>query len=125
MREAKQQGATLLGIVNAGRLDDRPRDRRRRLPARRPEIGVASTKAFTSQVVVLAMLTVHLGRLRGTLTPSRGREIVRALGRLPEQVAEILELEPAIRSSPRSTRTTRTSSTSAAATTSRPRSRAR
>jgi glucosamine--fructose-6-phosphate aminotransferase (isomerizing) len=42
-------------------------------------------------------MTVHLGRLRGTLSASRGREIVRSLGRLPEQVAEILELDPAIR----------------------------
>jgi glutamine---fructose-6-phosphate transaminase (isomerizing) len=62
-----------------------------------PEIGVASTKAFTSQVVVLAMMTVHLGRLRGTLTASRGREIVRALHALPEQIASILEMDPAIR----------------------------
>jgi glutamine---fructose-6-phosphate transaminase (isomerizing) len=62
-----------------------------------PEIGVASTKAFTSQVVVLAMMTVHLGRLRGTLSASRGREIVRALQQLPEQVAHLLELDDAIK----------------------------
>lgn len=97
MREAKQQGATLLGIVNAvGSTIARETDAGVYLHAG-PEIGVASTKAFTSQVVVLAMLTVHLGRLRGTLSASRGREIVRALGRLPEQVAEILEADDAIR----------------------------
>jgi glucosamine--fructose-6-phosphate aminotransferase (isomerizing) len=97
MREAKQQGATVLGIVNAvGSTIARETDAGVYLHAG-PEIGVASTKAFTSQVVVLAMVTVHLGRLRGTLTASRGREIVRALRRLPEQVGEILELEPAIR----------------------------
>jgi glutamine---fructose-6-phosphate transaminase (isomerizing) len=56
---------------------------------------------------------------------SRGREIVRALGRMPEQVAEILEMDRPSGSSPRSTRTTRTSSTSGAATTSRPRWRGR
>jgi glutamine---fructose-6-phosphate transaminase (isomerizing) len=97
MREAKQQGATCLGIVNAvGSTIARETDAGVYLHAK-PEIGVASTKAFTSQVEVLAMLTVHLGRLRGALPASRGREIVRALGRLPDQVAEILEMEPAIR----------------------------
>jgi glucosamine--fructose-6-phosphate aminotransferase (isomerizing) len=97
MREAKQQGATCLGVVNAvGSTIARETDAGVYLHAG-PEIGVASTKAFTSQVVVLAMITVHLGRLRGTLSASRGREIVRALGRLPEQVAEILELDDAVK----------------------------
>ena len=97
MREAKQQGALALGIVNAvGSTIARETDAGIYLHAG-PEIGVASTKAFTSQVVVLAMLTVHLGRLRGTLPPARAREIVRALAHLPEQVAEILTLDPQIR----------------------------
>jgi glucosamine--fructose-6-phosphate aminotransferase (isomerizing) len=95
MREAKQQGATCLGIVNAvGSTIARETDAGIYLHAG-PEIGVASTKAFTSQVAVLAMLTVHLGRLRGTLSVSRGREIVKALERLPEQVAVILEQDAA------------------------------
>ncbi len=97
LREAKLEGATALGIVNAvGSTIARETDAGIYLHAG-PEIGVASTKAFTSQVVVLAMLTVYLGRLRGTLTASRGREIVHALGRLPDQVAEILALDPLIR----------------------------
>jgi glutamine---fructose-6-phosphate transaminase (isomerizing) len=97
MREAKQQGATALGVVNAvGSTIARETDAGVYLHAG-PEIGVASTKAFTSQVVVLGLITVHLGRLRGTLTPSRAKEIVRALSHVPEQVGEILELEPAIR----------------------------
>ncbi|HEX8319580.1 glutamine--fructose-6-phosphate transaminase (isomerizing) [Longimicrobium sp.] len=97
MREAKQQGATTLGIVNAvGSTIARETDAGVYLHAG-PEIGVASTKAFTSQVVVLAMITIHLGRLRGTLSQSRAREIVRALRQLPEQVAEILKTEDEIR----------------------------
>jgi glutamine---fructose-6-phosphate transaminase (isomerizing) len=97
MREAKQQGATTLGIVNAvGSTIPRETDAGVYLHAG-PEIGVASTKAFTSQVVVLAMITVHLGRLRGTLTQSRGREIVRALRQLPEQVAQILKMDDEIK----------------------------
>jgi glucosamine--fructose-6-phosphate aminotransferase (isomerizing) len=97
MREAKQQGATTLGIVNAvGGTIPRETDAGVYLHAG-PEIGVASTKAFTSQVVVLAMMTIHLGRLRGTLTASRGREIVRALRNLPDQVAAILKKDDEIR----------------------------
>jgi glucosamine--fructose-6-phosphate aminotransferase (isomerizing) len=97
MREARSQGATTLGIVNAvGSTIARETDAGVYLHAG-PEIGVASTKAFTSQVVVLAMMTIHLGRLRGTLTASRGREIVRALQQLPEQVARLLEQDDEIR----------------------------
>jgi glutamine---fructose-6-phosphate transaminase (isomerizing) len=97
LREAKQQGATALGIVNVvGSTIARETDAGVYLHAG-PEIGVASTKAFTSQVIVLAMITVHMGRLRGSLAPSRAREIVRALSRLPEQVSEILELDDAIK----------------------------
>jgi glucosamine--fructose-6-phosphate aminotransferase (isomerizing) len=55
-----------------------------------PEIGVASTKAFTSQVVVEMLLTMHLAKLRfGRFEP--GREIARALLKLPEQIQGILE----------------------------------
>ena len=97
MREARQQGSTTLGIVNAvGSTIARETDAGVYLHAG-PEIGVASTKAFTSQVVVLAMMTIHLGRLRGTLTASRGRELVRALQQLPEQVARLLEHEDEIK----------------------------
>jgi glucosamine--fructose-6-phosphate aminotransferase (isomerizing) len=97
MRESKSQGSTTLGIVNAvGSTIARETDAGVYLHAG-PEIGVASTKAFTSQVVVLAMMTIHLGRLRGTLTASRGREIVRALQQLPEQVARLLEHEEEIK----------------------------
>ena len=93
MREARQQGATALGIVNVvGSTIARETDAGVYLHAG-PEIGVASTKAFTSQVVVLAMMTIHLGRLRGTLSQSRGRELVRALRQLPEQVAKILKMD--------------------------------
>jgi glucosamine--fructose-6-phosphate aminotransferase (isomerizing) len=97
MREAKQSGAVALGIVNqVGSTIARETDAGIYLHAG-PEIGVASTKAFTSQVEVLAMLTIHLGRLRGTLPAARAREIVIALNRLPDQVAEILANDEHIR----------------------------
>lgn len=97
LREAKQQGATALGVVNVvGSTIARETDAGVYLHAG-PEIGVASTKAFTSQVVVMAMITINLGRLRGTLAPARAREIVRALSRLPDQVADILETDDALK----------------------------
>jgi glucosamine--fructose-6-phosphate aminotransferase (isomerizing) len=90
LREAKNQGATTLGIVNVvGSTIARETDAGVYLHAG-PEVGVASTKAFTSQVAVLVMLTVYLGRLRETLSPSRGREIVRGLQQIPEQVRQVL-----------------------------------
>jgi len=58
-----------------------------------PEIGVASTKAFTSQIVALALFTLYLGRRRH-LSILQGRELVAALRALPDQVAQTLALEP-------------------------------
>ncbi|HSM61615.1 MAG TPA: SIS domain-containing protein, partial [Longimicrobiales bacterium] len=61
-----------------------------------PEIGVASTKAFTSQMVALALFTLHMGRRRH-LSVVQGRELVQALVALPDQVAQVLELNDEIR----------------------------
>ncbi|MDR1436053.1 MAG: glutamine--fructose-6-phosphate transaminase (isomerizing) [Puniceicoccales bacterium] len=62
-----------------------------------PEIGVAATKTFTSQVCLMAMLAIHLGRLRD-LSCEDGTEMVDALQRLPSLVEEALELDDAVRS---------------------------
>src|SRR3989454_1321379 len=89
LREAKRRGARTLGLINVvGSTIAREVDGGIYLHAG-PEIGVASTKAFTCQIVALALLTLHLGRLR-SLSVLQGREVVRALRRLPEQVAEVL-----------------------------------
>jgi glucosamine--fructose-6-phosphate aminotransferase (isomerizing) len=58
-----------------------------------PEIGVASTKAFTTQLVALVLLTLHLGRVRGTLEVDARRAVVDALVNLPRQVEACLELD--------------------------------
>src|SRR5207249_3742540 len=70
----------------------------RRVPARgaRPEIGVASTKAFTSQVTVLLLLMLHLGRLR-VMSRDTGRAIVEELEEIPGKIRAILDAAPAIR----------------------------
>ena len=57
-----------------------------------PEIGVASTKAFTGQVTVLAMLAVSVGQLRGTVTPAHVAEIARQIDELPDIIAHTLKL---------------------------------
>jgi glucosamine--fructose-6-phosphate aminotransferase (isomerizing) len=90
LKEAKQRGARTLGIVNVvGSTIAREVDGGTYTHAG-PEIGVASTKAFTSQVLALAMFTLRLGRLRA-LSVLQGREIVRALRRLPGQAAMVLD----------------------------------
>jgi glutamine---fructose-6-phosphate transaminase (isomerizing) len=97
MREAKEHGAKVLGIVNVvGSTIAREAHGGIYLHAG-PEIGVASTKAFTSQVVALTLFTVRMGRLRGALTAEQGREILHALRELPDKVEQVLELNDAIR----------------------------
>jgi len=96
LREAKQRGAKVMGIVNVvGSTIARESDFGIYLHAG-PEIGVASTKAFTSQVVVLALFTILMARLR-SMSILQGRELVAALQRLPDQVEQVLELNEAIR----------------------------
>jgi glutamine---fructose-6-phosphate transaminase (isomerizing) len=90
MREAQRRGVRTLGIVNVvGSTIARDAAAGIYLHAG-PEIGVASTKAFTSQVVALALLTLKMGRLR-QLSPLRGREIIDALQALPAQIQAILD----------------------------------
>jgi glucosamine--fructose-6-phosphate aminotransferase (isomerizing) len=93
LREAKRRGARTLGIVNVvGSTIAREVDGGIYLHAG-PEIGVASTKAFTSQIAALALLTLKLGRLR-SLSILQGREVVRALLRLPGQITRVLARAP-------------------------------
>ncbi|MHB0963859.1 MAG: glutamine--fructose-6-phosphate transaminase (isomerizing) [Gemmatimonadaceae bacterium] len=89
MREAKRRGARTLGLVNVvGSTIAREDDGGVYLHAG-PEIGVASTKAFTSQVVALALFALKLARKRG-LSVTRGMELARALHNLPQQIREVL-----------------------------------
>jgi glucosamine--fructose-6-phosphate aminotransferase (isomerizing) len=90
MREAKRRGARTLGLVNVvGSTIAREDDGGIYLHAG-PEIGVASTKAFTSQVIALALLTLKLGRLRN-MSVVQGREVAQAMEALPDQIQQILD----------------------------------
>jgi len=96
LEEASARGATTMGIVNVvGSSIARKTDFGIYLHAG-PEIGVASTKAFTGQIVALALFTLYLGRRRN-LSILQGRELVAALQKLPDQVAETLALGPLTR----------------------------
>ena len=90
MREAKRRGAKKLGLVNVvGSTIAREDDGGVYLHAG-PEIGVASTKAFTSQVVALALFTLKLARKRD-LSVVRGHEIAQAMHNLPAQIQQVLD----------------------------------
>ena len=89
MREAKRKGATVLGIVNVvGSTLARESDGGVYVHAG-PEIGVASTKAFTSQLTVISLIALMLARQRG-MSKEDGMVLARELDSLPEKVRAVL-----------------------------------
>ncbi len=97
VREAKEKGSLTLGIVNAvGSTIARETDAGVYNHIG-PEISVASTKAFTSQVTILALLTIMLGRQR-QMSLVTGQRIVKELLALPEKIKKVLELNDQIKS---------------------------
>jgi glucosamine--fructose-6-phosphate aminotransferase (isomerizing) len=96
MREAKNCGATVLGLVNVvGSTIARESEGGVYLHAG-PEIGVASTKAFTAQVIVQALVANLLGRMR-QLSVQQGQEMIQAIERIPDQVEQILNNDTVIK----------------------------
>ncbi len=90
VREAKHKRSKVFGICNTvGSSIARETDAGVYLHAG-PEIGVASTKAFTSQITVLALITLLLGRIR-SVSSSRGRKLVEELKSIPDKVEKSLE----------------------------------
>ncbi|HEU0036270.1 MAG TPA: glutamine--fructose-6-phosphate transaminase (isomerizing) [Kofleriaceae bacterium] len=91
IREAKKKGAQVLAISNVvessiPRLADYSF-----YTHAGPEIGVASTKAFTTQLVGIALLAIYLGRRTGTLTKERARELLAELVQLPNKMRDVVE----------------------------------
>ncbi|MGQ0703404.1 MAG: glutamine--fructose-6-phosphate transaminase (isomerizing) [Gemmatimonadales bacterium] len=96
VREAKRRGAVTIGLVNVvGSSIAREVQGGLYLRAG-PEIGVASTKAFNSQVAALAMVALKLGRLRGGLSLLQGRQLIQALRALPAQMRQVLDRAPEV-----------------------------
>jgi glucosamine--fructose-6-phosphate aminotransferase (isomerizing) len=97
MREAKARGALTLAVVNVpgstiAREVDTPV-----FTHAGPEVGVASTKAFTAQLVVLYLLAVNLGHANGTLSSEAASDRLQHLARVPKMLEEILAAEESIR----------------------------
>jgi len=93
LRYCKQQGQHLAAIVN---VPDSTISRESDIVWRTyagPEIGVASTKAFTCQLTVLACLAIFAGRQRGTLSQNDEREMIAALSKVPRHINTIFEQE--------------------------------
>ncbi|MCG8328150.1 MAG: glutamine--fructose-6-phosphate transaminase (isomerizing) [Chitinophagales bacterium] len=94
---AKSKGAMIYGIVNmVGSSIARMTDAGSYIHAG-PEIGVASTKAFTGQVSLLSMMALSLAQKRGTISQSRFQQLVNELALIPEKVAKVLEYEEQIK----------------------------
>jgi glucosamine--fructose-6-phosphate aminotransferase (isomerizing) len=88
---AKENGALVFGIVNGvGSSIARESDTGVYIHVG-PEIGVASTKAFTGQVVVLSMLSIALGHALGTVTDKEYSEYIAELATIPEKIQKVLE----------------------------------
>ncbi|MGE0063049.1 MAG: glutamine--fructose-6-phosphate transaminase (isomerizing) [Xanthobacteraceae bacterium] len=96
LRYAKEHQQNILSVVNVT-TSTIARDSDVVMPTLAgPEIGVASTKAFTCQLAALACLAVAAGRARGVLSEADERKLVRALVEVPRLMAEALKLEPQI-----------------------------
>ncbi|MDP3999703.1 MAG: glutamine--fructose-6-phosphate transaminase (isomerizing) [bacterium] len=96
VKEAKEKGILTLGIVNTVGSSIARETEAGIYQHIGPEIGVASTKAFTSQVAVLALLTLFLGRQR-QMSLVTGERIARELQRLPELIRKVLQSEDLIK----------------------------
>jgi len=97
LRWAKTQNQRIVSVINARESAmERESDGVLHTLAG-PEIGVASTKAFTTQLAVLACLVIGTGRARGTLSPAREAELTSALIEVPARAAEVLEMDAALR----------------------------
>jgi glucosamine--fructose-6-phosphate aminotransferase (isomerizing) len=94
LRYCKSQGQRIASIVNV-RTSSIARESDVVLPTLAgPEIGVASTKAFTCQLSALACLTIALGRARGTISREQEKELAHALAEVPRHVSTLLHNEP-------------------------------
>ena len=91
LKEAKRLGARTLAVTNVvGSSIAREADQVIYTYAG-PEIAVASTKAYTTQLVVMLMLAIYMGNIKNVLNPERSKELVKALHSLPEQMDELLK----------------------------------
>ncbi|AWK85304.1 glutamine--fructose-6-phosphate transaminase (isomerizing) [Azospirillum thermophilum] len=97
LRYCKRQGQKILSIVNAQESTIARESDAVLYTMAGPEIGVASTKAFTTQLTTLACLAVTVGRARGVIPPERMQEIAKALREVPARAADVLAHDERLR----------------------------
>ncbi len=90
LENAKEQGAFIFGVVNAVGSSIARLSNAGAYTHSGPEIGVASTKAFTGQLAVLSMMALKIAYAKGTITEVRYMELIKELEAIPEKVREIL-----------------------------------
>lgn len=95
---AKLKGATILGICNVVGSSIPRTTHAGSYTHAGPEIGVASTKAFTSQVTLLTLMALAIANEKGTLSESRYQQILVELNQIPEKIQEVLKLDYYIKS---------------------------
>ncbi len=98
LKMLRERGQAALAIVNVPESSMARLSNAALLTVAGPEIGVASTKAFTAQLMVLACLAIGMGRARGTLSAEAGAMLTAALMEVPEHAAEILDRDEEIQS---------------------------
>ena len=96
IQEARKAGAFVYGICNAVGSSIARATHSGSYIHVGPEIGVASTKAFTGQVMVLSMLALTLGKLKGTIKKGEYRDLIKDLISIPTKMKQVLLLDPLI-----------------------------
>jgi glucosamine--fructose-6-phosphate aminotransferase (isomerizing) len=91
IERAKEQGALIFGVLNVVGSSIARTSHAGAYTHAGPEIGVASTKAFTAQLAVLTMMAIKLGMEKGTIDPARSRQLLNELADVPEKVGQLLE----------------------------------
>ncbi|MEO6303428.1 MAG: glutamine--fructose-6-phosphate transaminase (isomerizing) [Bacteroidia bacterium] len=94
---AKSKGATVLGVCNVVGSSIARATHGGSYTHAGPEIGVASTKAFTAQVTVLTLMALHMAKVRGTLSASRYRQLCYEIEAIPSKIEEVLKLNDKLR----------------------------
>lgn len=94
---AKESDASVFGICNVVGSSIARETHAGAFTHAGPEIGVASTKAFTAQVTVLAMVALYIGKIKNELTKTKFREIALEINKIPEKIESVLELDSAIK----------------------------
>lgn len=91
LERAKEQGATIFGVVNVVGSSISRIAHAGCYTHAGPEIGVASTKAYTAQLTVLMLIALKLAKAKGTITPERFKELCQELDAIPNKVQQVLK----------------------------------